>query len=48
MGLDTVQPESGWWMFERKSEGRMAAEKKTGDEARRRQYAGRCVGLGRM
>lgn len=48
MGLDTVQAESGWWMFERKSEGRMAAEKKAGDEARRRQYAGRDVGWGRI
>lgn len=48
MGLDTVQAESGWWMFERKSEERVAVEKKAEDKARRREYAGRYVGWGRM
>ena len=34
--LDTVQPETGWWMFEKKTEERMAAEKKAEEQARRK------------
>lgn len=37
-GLDTISVESGWWMFERKSDEEMQAEKDAQEEAENQRY----------